>query len=315
MNAFDKLAGERLCARAIDVLQVNVGLACNLACAHCHLKAGPGRAESMSAETLEKAAAAAEAVRPTLVDVTGGAPELNPGLPDFLRRLRAAGLAAQVRSNLAILMEPGFERFFDLYADLGVNLVASLPCYLEQNVDPMRGEGVFAKVMEAMRRFNALGYASPGGPTLDLVFNHPLGPYLPPCQHHLENAYRTELDKRGVRFSRLIAITNMPIGRYLEDLAAKGQAEGYWKLLRESFNPATLPGLMCRGQVSVGHDGSLYDCDFNLALGLKVNHGAPDHIDAFDADALAGRVIVTGPHCLGCAAGTGSSCGGALTGL
>ncbi|GFK93962.1 hypothetical protein NNJEOMEG_01800 [Fundidesulfovibrio magnetotacticus] len=312
MNAFEELAGGAIRADGLDVLQVNVGLRCNLSCTHCHLEAGPARVELMDRATLNKALAAALAVRPALVDVTGGSPEMNPGLPDFLRGLRGAGLAVQVRSNLAILEEPGFEDFPALYRELEVGLVASLPCYLEQNVDPMRGAGVYRKVLSAMRRLNALGYAAPGGPALDLVFNHPLGPYLPPCQKSLEDAYRKELAPHGVAFSRLIAIANMPLGRYLEELEAMGQAQDYWKLLRDSFNPATLPGLMCRRQVNVGWDGALYDCDFNQALGLRVNHGAPDHLDAFDREALAGRTVVTGAHCLGCTAGAGSSCQGAL---
>jgi radical SAM/Cys-rich protein len=312
MNVFDELAGGDISATGLDVLQVNVGLKCNLSCIHCHLEAGPTRMEVMDADILDKTAAVALAVRPALVDVTGGSPEFNPGLPTFLRRLREAGLAVQVRSNLAILMEAGFEHFFDLYAGLAINLVASLPCYLEENVDPMRGRGVYQKAIAAMRRLNSLGYAGPSGPRLDLVFNHPLGPYLPPCQKALENDYRRELAKHGVNFSSLLTITNMPLGRYLNELESKGQAGGYWELLREKFNPATLPGLMCRKQVNIGWDGALYDCDFNQALGLRINHGAPDHIDAFDQDALAKRVIVTGPHCLGCTAGAGSSCGGAL---
>jgi radical SAM/Cys-rich protein len=312
MNVFDELAGGDISATGLDVLQVNVGLKCNLSCIHCHLEAGPTRMEVMDADILDKTAAVALAVRPALVDVTGGSPEFNPGLPQFLRRLREAGLAVQVRSNLAILMEAGFDHFFNLYAGLAIDLVASLPCYLEENVDPMRGPGVYQKAIAAMRRLNALGYAGPSGPRLDLVFNHPLGPYLPPCQEELENDYRRELAKHGVSFSNLLTITNLPLGRYLDELEFKGQARGYWELLREKFNPDTLPGLMCRKQVNIGWDGALYDCDFNQALGLRINHGAPDHIDAFDPDALAKRVIVTGPHCLGCTAGAGSSCGGSL---
>lgn len=312
MSVFEDLAGGEIAATGLDVLQVNVGLKCNLSCVHCHLEAGPNRQEVMAQETLDKAAAVAEAVRPGLVDVTGGSPELNPGLPGFLERLKRAGLTVLVRSNLAILAEPGFEKFFDVYSGLGVDLVASLPCYLEQNVDPMRGPGVHRKVLSAMRRLNALGYARPGGPRLDLVFNHPLGPYLPPCQKELENDYRSELAKHGAEFSNLLTITNMPLGRYLDELESKGQAAGYWELLREKFNPSTLPGLMCRHQVNIGWDGSLYDCDFNQALGLRINHGAPDHLDAFDLEALARRIVVTGPHCLGCTAGAGSSCKGAL---
>lgn len=312
MNVFDTLAGGELTAAGIDVLQVNVGLACNLACSHCHLEAGPGRTEMMAPDTMDTVARIAADIRPALVDITGGSPELHPGLPGFMAGLRGLGLPVQVRSNLAILTEPGFDHFYNLYRELQIDLVASLPCYLPENVDPVRGPGVHAKIIEAMRRLNSLGYAAPGGPQLTLVFNHPLGPYLPPCQSALEDGYRKALAVHGAAFSNLVTITNMPLGRYLRELDAKGQAEDYWKLLRESFNPATLPMLMCRKQVNIGWDGTLYDCDFNQALGLAINHGAPDHIDAFDPKALAHRVIVTGPHCLGCTAGAGSSCGGAL---
>jgi radical SAM/Cys-rich protein len=312
MNIFEELAGSDLVASGLEVIQVNLGLSCNLSCSHCHLRAGPNRNEVMSAETLDTTSAVIESVRPGLVDITGGSPELNPGLPDFLARLRKAGLTVQVRSNLAILSEPGFESYIDLYRDLDVGLVASLPCYLEENVDAMRGRGVYLKILSAMRRLNARGYAFPGGPGLDLVFNHPLGPYLPPEQRALEGDYRQELAKLGLRFSNLITITNMPLGRYLDVLDAKGQTDGYWELLRQQFNPATLPDLMCRKQVNIGWNGMLYDCDFNQALGLAVNHGAPNHIDAFDADRLRHRAIVTGRHCLGCTAGSGSSCQGAL---
>lgn len=313
MKTFDELAGGRLNAETLDVIQVNVGLKCNLACAHCHLKAGPDRREAMDRDTLAKILAIAKTVRPGMVDITGGSPELNPHLPWFLGELAEAGLPTQVRSNLCVLFEPHLEPYFDLYARLGVALVSSLPCYLEENVARMRGPGVFEKVIAAMGRLNALGYGRPGGLRLDLVFNHPLGPYLPPCQQGLEADYRTELlGKHGVVFSNLIAITNMPLGRYLDDLRAKGQDQDYWELLRAQFNPATLPSLMCRKQISIGWDGALHDCDFNLALNLPMGGKAPGHIDAFDLEALLDRPVATGPHCLGCTAGAGSSCGGAL---
>ena len=313
MKSFDELAGGRLTAETLDVIQVNVGLKCNLACTHCHLEAGPARREVMDQATLVKVLGIAKAVRPGLVDITGGSPELNPHLAWFLGELAAAGLPTQVRTNLCVLFEPQAEPYFDLYAKLGVALVSSLPCYLEENVDHMRGAGVFAKVIAAMRRLNALGYGQPGGPRLDLVFNHPLGPYLPPDQRSLEAAYRKELaDKHGVGFSNLIAITNMPLGRYLDELRDKGQDQDYWNLLHDTFNPATLPSLMCRKQISIGWDGTLHDCDFNLALNLPMGGNAPAHVDAFDLAALLDRPVATGPHCLGCTAGAGSSCGGAL---
>jgi radical SAM/Cys-rich protein len=314
MNDFENLAHGPLNACGLKMMQVNVGLKCNLRCLHCHLSAGPNRGETMDRATMAKVVDAARQAKPGLVDITGGAPELCQDLPWLLTELSRAGLKLQVRSNLAVLLDPGLEHYFDLYPGLNIDLAVSLPCYLEENVARMRGPGVFPKIIEAMRRLNAKGYARQGGPRLDLVFNHPLGPYLPPCQQALENDYRAELTgKHGVAFSSLLTITNMPLGRYLDELRTNGQEEDYWALLRNGFNPANLEGLMCRRQISVDWNGRLYDCDFNLALGLPVNHGAPDHIDRFDLEALSGRAIVTGPHCLGCAAGAGSSCKGALS--
>ena len=316
MNDFDcacaSVLGGPLSARGIELIQVNVGPRCNLACAHCHLGASPLRRESMSRGTMEEVLRIAGQLRPRLVDITGGAPELHGELPWFLRELRAAGHAVQVRTNLTALLEPGREGLAPLFAEQGVRLVASLPCYLEKNVDAQRGAGVYRRSIEALRRLNALGYGVRPDLPLDLVFN-PGGPALPPGQSCLELDYRRELRERhGVAFTRLMTIANQPLGRFGERLRREGRDAAYRLALREAFNAATVAGLMCRSQIEIGWDGRIFDCDFNLALGLPVNHGAPDHVSRFDAARLAGRRIVTGEHCFGCTAGAGSSCAGAI---
>ncbi|MBU1039955.1 MAG: arsenosugar biosynthesis radical SAM protein ArsS [Proteobacteria bacterium] len=316
LNDFERLAGGHIQALGVDTLQVNLGLRCNQACTHCHVQAGPERTELMDEATMELVLGAARALRPRLVDITGGAPELCPVLRPLLDGLFQAGLAAQVRTNLTVLLEPGQEDMFEFYRALKVALVASLPCYLEENVRAMRGSGVYERSVAALRRLNELGYGQVGsqgqGLTIDLVYN-PGGAFLPPGQCALEADYRRELLARhGLVFNRLLTITNMPLGRFGEGLRRSGREAGYRELLRQSFNPATLDGLMCRRQINVGYDGALYDCDFNMVLGLRVNHAAPGHIRDFDADLLRGRLVMTGPHCLACTAGSGSSCGGAL---
>ena len=295
---------------SIDTLQVNVGLCCNQRCAHCHLGASPDRDEMMDWPTIELVLAAARVCDCRHVDITGGEPSLNPHLRSFIVALRKQGREVNVRTNLTALTEDALEGMPEFLRDHGVSLVGSMPCYLEENVTAQRGEGVYRKSVAAMRRLNALGY----GRTLplDLVYN-PGGAFLPPDQAALEADYKRELNERfGIVFTRLLTIANMPLGRFRDTLARDGQLADYLRLLNESFNPATVDGLMCRRQVSVGWDGTLYDCDFNLALGLPVNHGAPDHVTRFDSDALSRRRIVTGEHCYGCTAGCGSSCGGQL---
>jgi radical SAM/Cys-rich protein len=315
-NAFEqrieRITGDGLCATGIDTLQVNVGLRCNQQCAHCHLRAGPDRTEMMSWPTMARVVEVAAKTRCGLVDITGGAPELNPHLRRFIEALRGRGTPVQVRTNLSVLMEHGMQSMPEFFREHDVRLVGSMPCYLEENVTAQLGEGAYRKSAEALKALNALGYGRNESLTLDLVFN-PAGPLLPPDQQSLEDDYRRELGRRlGVVFSRLITITNMPIGRFRDDLQRRGAEASYMRLLQESFNPETVGELMCRRQVSVGWDGRLYDCDFNLALGMAVDHGAPDHIVHFDSAALEARRIVTGDHCFGCTAGCGSSCGGAL---
>jgi radical SAM/Cys-rich protein len=248
-----------------------------------------------------------------MIDITGGAPELNPHLRRFIENLHHHGQTIQVRTNFTVMLETGFEDMPLFYRDHGVQLVGSMPCYLEENVRAQRGPGIYEKSVEVIRRLNGLGYGKTPERVLNLVYN-PGGPFLPPHQSTLEADYRREMDARfGITFTRLLTIANMPLGRFEARLKKENRIDDYMSLLRKSFNPDTIEGLMCRRQVSIGWDGALYDCDFNLAIGWTVNHGAPDHITSFDPDMLARRKIVTGNHCFGCTAGAGSSCGGALT--
>ncbi len=316
MNDFEKriaeVGSEGLHSLKMRILQVNVGLRCNQQCHHCHLEASPQRKEIMEWQTMEVVLETARTLRYELVDLTGGAPELNPSFRRFIAALRQESLSVQVRTNLTVLLEPGMESLPEFLRDHRVQLVASMPCYLEENVRAQRGTGVYEKSVESIKRLNRLGYGYDSSLPLNLVYN-PGGPFLPPPQPALEEDYRRELDNRyGIRFTHLLTITNMPLGRFRKELSRRNEEENYFELLRRSFNPLTVKGLMCRHQITVGWDGTLYDCDFNVALGLAVNHGAPDHIRLFNAEGLRTRRIVTGEHCFGCTAGAGSSCGGAL---
>ena len=317
MNDFDRriqaVTGGQLRAADITTIQVNVGLKCNLMCRHCHVVSSPWRTEMMTWETMEWVLEAVRRARPRTVDLTGGAPEMNPHYKDFVRALRRLEVEVLVRTNLTIMLEPGYEEIPEFDRDHRVHLVASLPCYTEENVDRQRGDGVFEQSLRVLQRLNGLGYGIEPDLPLDLVFN-PGGPALPGNQADLERDYKRELgEKYGIRFTRLLTITNMPIGRFWGDLKKQGRHETYRRLLYEAFNPATVEGLMCRHQISVRWDGTLFDCDFNLALRMPVHGGAPRHIKDFAVEPLARRPIVTGDHCFGCTAGQGSSCGGALT--
>jgi radical SAM/Cys-rich protein len=316
MNDFEKqiagITGSGLHSQKIETLQANLGLRCNHRCVHCHLEASPLRTEMMEWPVMELVLEAARSSRSQLVDLTGGAPELNPHFRRFVTGLRQAGLTVQVRTNLTVLIEPGMEEMPEFLRKHQVRLVASMPCYLEENVRAQRGAGTYEKSVAAIKRLNGLGYGSDPELPLNFVYN-PGGAFLPPPQSALEEDYRRELGQRfGIVFSHLLTITNMPLGRFRNELNRQGERENYLRLLQKSFNPETVSGLMCRNQLSVGWDGTLYDCDFNLALGLPVDHGAPDHIKTFKPEDLRVRRIVTGDHCFGCTAGAGSSCGGAL---
>jgi len=316
MNPFSKTLrqylGRDLAAAAPAVVQVNLGLRCNLSCRHCHVEGGPQRREVMSWETMQAVLKLVAGLPGCQVDLTGGAPELNPEFRRLVAALRGLGHQVQVRTNLTVLLEPGMETLPEFFQEQRVQLVASLPCYLDSNVDAQRGSGVFERSVEAIRRLNRLGYGHREELPLNLVFN-PGGPSLPPGQAGLEEAYRKQLrEQHGIAFSRLLTIANMPIGRFLEDLQRQQKDADYWRLLEESFNPQTVAGLMCRHQICIAWDGRLSDCDFNQALGLGLADGLPRRVHEVDPVLLAGRPVVTGRHCFGCTAGCGSSCGGAL---
>lgn len=314
-NGFDRRAaeaGQLLHGLSVGTVQVNIGLRCNLACHHCHVESGPNRKEEMTWETMEHVLAAAARAEAATLDVTGGAPEMHPHFRRFITAARRMGLEVIVRTNLTILLEPGYEDMPAFFRENRVRLVASLPCYLESNVDKQRGHGVYGQSIDAILRLNAAGYGIEPHLPLDLVYN-PGGPSLPPPQERLEADYKRELSARfGIRFTRLLTITNVPIGRFLHDLARQGRDLAYAELLERSFNPATLPALMCRHQLHVGWDGTMYDCDFNFAIGLTADNLGAGHVRDFDPEQFVRRAIATGPHCFACTAGSGSSCGGAL---
>lgn len=300
-------------ASGVETLQVNVGKVCNQTCRHCHVDAGPTRTESMTRETAELVVDILDRHEIPNVDITGGAPELNPNFGYLVREARARGRHVMDRSNLTVFFVEGQEYLPEFLRDHQVEIIASLPCYLEKNVEAQRGKGVYSKSIEALQWLNRLGYGRPGtGLELNLVYN-PIGPSLPPPEQELADAYRRELGGRfGIVFNNLYTITNMPISRFLTDLVRHGNYDRYMDLLLEKFNPQTVDGVMCRTLVSVGWDGTLYDCDFNQMLGMPINHGLPQHLRDFDAFLLGHREICTGSHCFGCTAGSGSSCLGAL---
>ena len=303
-----------LVRQGVDTLQVNLGYRCNLSCVHCHVNAGPTRTEMMSAETIDLVLAVAEEFSVHTLDVTGGAPELNPHFKRLVTEARRMGLKVIDRCNLTVLLEPGQEGLTEFLAEQGVDVTASLPCYLEENVEQQRGKGVYADSIEAIRRLNALGYGSQPQLQLNLVYN-PVGPVLPPPQKALEADYKRELGERyGIVFNQLFTITNMPISRFGAVLLSQGQYTDYMGLLRNSFSAANLEGLMCKSLLSVDWQGHVYDCDFNQMLELPIL--ASDsrlHLrDLLHSGGMSGRGIVTGEHCYGCTAGQGSSCGGAL---
>lgn len=301
-----------LVSSGITNFQVNMGQVCNQACRHCHAEAGPQRRESMPDGIIDACLGVLKNGRYPVVDITGGAPEMNPGYRRFVLECAALGLKVKTRSNLTILLEKGNEDLPRFYADNNVEVIASLPYFLEATVDRQRGKGIFSASIEALKRLNEAGYGMEGGLTLNLVFN-PCGAYLPPPQKSIEADFRKELMKRhGIMFSNLFTITNMPIGRFLKFLKDSGNLSKYFSRLASSYNPAAAANVMCRNTLSVGWDGALYDCDFNQMLGLKCGYGAPQDIADFDPEKLDRRTIVTGAHCYGCTAGAGSSCTGSV---
>ena len=305
---------ESLRASRIATLQVNVGKFCNQTCRHCHVDAGPHRvAEQMTRETAELVVGVLRRY-PSLetLDITGGAPELNAQFRYLVTEARALGRAVIDRCNLTVLALEAHAGLAPFLAQQRVHIIASMPCYLEENVDKQRGKGVFAKSIAVLKELNALGYGRDAALPLDLMFN-PLGATLPLPQAALEQDYKRELHARhGIVFNRLLTITNMPISRFREDLESSGKLGGYMELLEAKFNPAATGEVMCRTLISVGWDGRLFDCDFNQMLELPLDRAQARHIRDFDLDALRMRRIRTGDHCLGCTAGAGSSCAGAL---
>jgi radical SAM/Cys-rich protein len=303
--------------RSLDTLQVNLGYTCNQSCVHCHVNAGPNRTEQMDLETVGWVLDVLRLGRVRTLDVTGGAPEMNQHFKMLVEKARALGVTVIDRCNLTILLEPGYETMAQFLAQQHVQITASLPCYLEDNVDKQRGKGVFGKSIEALQLLNSLGYGKAGsGLALNLVFN-PQGAVLPPPQQALEVDYKRLLgEKFGIEFNQLYALTNMPIQRFGSTLISKGQFNEYMSLLRGAHQEANLDGVMCRNTVSVDYLGYLYDCDFNqmLDLPLALNAAGPErkHLRDLLATNLEHEPIRVADHCYGCTAGQGSSCGGAL---
>ncbi len=299
-----------------DTLQVNLGYRCNQSCLHCHVGAGPRRKEQMSAATVAEVIACLEGGAFSSLDLTGGAPELNPHFRDLVAAARRIGLRVIDRCNLTVLETEGQATLAEFLAGQAVEVVASLPCYLEENVDGQRGQGVFEASLRGLRRLNALGYGrEDSGRVLNLVYN-PTGPFLPPPQATLEAQYRQALHERyGIVFNRLLTLTNLPIQRFGSLLLSKGGFDDYLRLLKGAFAPDNLARVMCRSHVSVDWQGWLYDCDFNQMLDLPLCAGGRERVHIRDLAALDLRdnPIAVADHCYGCTAGQGSSCGGALT--
>ena len=300
---------------ALQTLQVNLGYRCNQACLNCHVNASPDRKEMMERDTVDLLLRVLGAREVAILDVTGGAPELNPHFRHLVSSARADGVHVIDRCNLTVLSEPGFEDLADYLAKERVEITASLPCYTRENVDRQRGTDVFDASILGLRKLNALGYGRPGsGLSLNLVYN-PLGPFLPPPQQKLEQDYKRELlDHFGIEFNQLFTLANMPIARFGSTLVSQGKFDGYMALLRGAHREANLEGVMCRTLVSVDWRGYLYDCDFNQMLGIPLSgtRKPTRHLSDLLDDDFAGAPIAVAQHCYGCTAGQGSSCGGAL---
>ncbi|MFZ9824212.1 MAG: arsenosugar biosynthesis radical SAM (seleno)protein ArsS [Gemmataceae bacterium] len=298
----------------IETLQINLGKLCNQTCNHCHVDAGPDRKEIMTMETLTHCLKVLEEANIPTLDLTGGAPEMNPHFSWAVEKAFALKKRIIDRCNLTILTTPSFRWLYNFLAKHKVEIIASLPCYLEENTDKQRGAGTYQKSIEAIKHLNSLGYGNPeSGLVLNLVFN-PSGINLPPSQEKLEADYKSKLNAlHGIRFNRLLTITNMPISRFLDNLHEENLLEPYMSKLANQMNPGTLANLMCRNTISVGWNGTLFDCDFNQMLDLPLTNQIPQNIANFDVRTLKERTIVTGKHCYGCTAGSGSSCQGAIS--
>lgn len=313
MNLFQKHLHDHqvpLTRGAFETLQINVGRKCNQTCTHCHVDAGPTRTEMMDEATAHKVGDWIIQHRPKTVDITGGAPEISEFFRYFVETARSVGSHVIDRNNLTIIETKTHAYLPEYLAEHQVEVVASLPCYLEDNVDSQRGNGVFQKSMSALKKLNAVGYGSTL--PLTLVYN-PIGAKLPPDQAELEADFKIELKARyGVEFTRLFAITNLPIARFAVDLRESGQWDSYMELLANSFNPATVDGLMCRSTLNIGYAGEVFDCDFNQMLRMQQHNGKPLYLWDVTPESMASQAILTANHCFGCTAGAGSSCTGAL---
>lgn len=308
----EKLGARELRSFTIDTLQVNVGKLCNQACKHCHVDASPKRTEIMKRETIDECLRVLREFQIPTLDITGGAPELNPSFRYLVVEARKIHTKILVRHNLTVMFEDGQSDLPAFFAENGVEVICSLPYFLQQQTDAQRGTGVFDKSVEALRRLNNVGYGIEKNLVLNLVYN-PVGAFLPPEQAQIEADFKRELKARyGISFDNLYTITNMPIARFLDWLRRSGNENAYMRKLVNAFNPSTLSGLMCRNLVSVDWTGRLYDCDFNQMLEMPLDSGLPQSIFDFDIEKLATRRIVTADHCFGCTAGSGSSCGGSV---
>jgi len=309
------LNGNGLSRRTIDVLQVNMGRYCNQACIHCHVEAGPTRKEMMSRDIVAAVVRFLAGSKIPTLDITGGAPELHPHFDDLVESAAALGRHVTDRCNLTVIFEPGKNYLPEFFRRHRVEVVGSLPCYSEENVDRQRGKGTFDLSIRALQILNQLGYGRPdSGLILNLVYN-PVGPHLPPPQEQLEQDYKRILNERfGIVFNRLYCLSNMPITRYAMHLKLRGEYDRYMRLLESNFNAATVEQLMCRNLISVGWDGSVYDCDFNQMLDRPIADSAGRRLDiaSLTLDHLGAPAIAVGDHCYACTAGSGSSCGGAL---
>ena len=304
-----------LMATGIEVFQMNMGKMCNQTCKHCHVDAGPDRKEIMSRETMELCLAALDKTTIPTVDLTGGAPEMNPDFRWLVEQLSARGKHIMVRCNLTIILaNPKYHDLPEFFKQHRVEVVSSLPYYNARRTDTQRGDGVFEKSVQAIQMLNAVGYGQEGTDLkLNLVYN-PAGAFLPGSQHTLEAEFKKELHRQfGIAFNQLFVITNLPISRFLDYLLTSGNYESYMEKLVQSFNPVAAQNVMCRNTLSISWDGYLYDCDFNQMLDLKVGTQSSQHIAQFDINQLNHREIVVKQHCYGCTAGAGSSCGGSLT--
>jgi len=301
--------------KPLEILQVNLGYLCNLSCVHCHVSAGPNRTEMMTLETLDQVLALAQAANIHTLDLTGGAPEMHPHFRYLVKTARDLGINVIDRCNLTILEDQRYVGLAEFLTDQQVEIIASLPCYLEENVDKQRGKGVFKDSINALQRLNRLGYGQADSPLqLNLVFN-PQDAVLPPDQQSLEQAYKQHLQQQyGIAFNRLFAIVNMPIKRFGSMLVSQGRFDAYLNLLRSHFRADNLSQLMCLNTLSIDWQGYVYDCDFNQMLSMPLGATTKPHVHIGDLilETLNGSAIATAAHCYGCTAGQGSSCGGAL---